>query len=97
MALDSGYWEIPKVQIPSQHPIEHHYMNQPVIDFEDGIYKYREKIFAECLDMQEDAVVQAVVRMAKDAGVTQLWLLDKKFVLDALVTAIEKWRADHEA
>lgn len=91
MALDSGYWEEPKVHIP----IEHHLLNQPEIDFTDGLCKYREKIYAECIDMQEEAVVKAVIRSAMDAGVTQMWLLDKKFVLDALMSAIDKWRADN--
>ena len=45
---------------------------------------------AECVNMQEDAIVSAVICAARDEGITDLYLLDKKLVIDALVTAIEK-------
>lgn len=80
------------------YPFEHHRLNIPDINFEGGVYSYREKIMAECVNMQEDAIVRAVIRAAMDEGVTDLYLLDKKFVIDALVTAIEAWkrRVGHE-
>lgn len=71
------------------YPFEHHRLNTPEISCEGGVYSYREKIMAECVNMQEDAIVRAVIRAAMDEGVTDLYLLDKKFVIDALVTAIE--------
>ena len=42
------------------------------------------KVVAQVLDMQNEAIVDAVVRYARENGVDDIWLLDEKFVLDAL-------------
>ena len=74
---------------PCPYPFEHVRLNTPDINFEGGVFSFREKIMAECVNMQENAIVSAVIRAARDEGVTDLYLLDKKFVIDALITAIE--------
>jgi hypothetical protein len=76
-------------------PVKHFSMNAPQLVFEDSIFKVRQKYYAECVDMQESAIVEAVIRLAREAGVTELYLLDKRFVADALTVAIEKWRAEN--
>lgn len=77
------------------YPFEHFNMNAPKIKFEDCIFKIQQKIYAECMDMKDQAILEAVIRMAKEAGVTELFLLDKQFVADALAVAIEKWRVEN--
>ena len=77
------------------YPFEHFNMNAPELQFEDGIFKMKQKIYAECVDMKEEAILAAIIRAAEKAGVTELFLLDKQFVTDALEVAIEKWRLEN--
>lgn len=46
-------------------------------------------ISAQIVDMRDDAIVEACVDFAKQAGIHDLILLDKKFVLDALREKIQ--------
>ena len=66
-------------------------MNAPEMKFENGVLSMRHKIYAECVDMKDEAILGAIVRAAQEAGVTEMFLLDKQFVLDALAVAIEAW------
>lgn len=75
-------------------PFEHIRLNPPEIKFDKGVYSFEQKVYAECINVEERAVVAAVVRAAKEAGFTEMFLLDRKFVLDALTEAVKKWRAD---
>ena len=71
------------------YPFRHVRMNNPDINFDGGVFSFREQIMVQCANMRDDAIVDAVIRAARDEGITDLYLLDKKFVLDALTTAIE--------
>ena len=73
------------------YPIEHFSMNPHEIKFEDGTLSFEKMIYAEVIDRKEDAIVNAVIRSAMECGVTDLYLLDKNFVINALTTAIEAW------
>lgn len=53
----------------------------------DGDYIYR-KIAANCVDMTDEIILRAIIEMAKDEGIQELYLLDKAFVLNALKKAI---------
>ena len=75
------------------YPIEHFSMNPPEIKFEDGTFSFEKRIYAEVIDSEEDAIVNAVIRSAMECGVTDLYLLDKNFVINALTTAIEAWNS----
>ena len=66
-------------------------MNEPKINFIDGSLKIREKIVAQCVEMADEAIVKAVIDCAKENGITQLYLLDKDFVVTALQDAIKKY------
>lgn len=77
------------------YPLKHFNLNAPEIKFEDNIFKIQQKIYVECADMKEQALLDAIIRAAREAGITELFLLDKQFVTDALAVAIEKWRVDN--
>ena len=66
-------------------------MNAPEINFIDGSLKIREKIVAQCVEMADEAIVKAVIDCAKENGITQLYLMDKDFVVTALQDAIKKY------
>lgn len=69
----------------------HFELNPSELDFDTNTFTQR--ILAHTLDMQEDAIVQACIRTAKDAGITDLFLIDKQFVIDALREKIEREKA----
>ena len=47
---------------------------------------------AYVIDMADKAIADAVLAEARTAGITNLYLLDRKFVLDALREKIERER-----
>lgn len=47
-------------------------------------------ISAVVADMTDNAVYNAIIRSAQDSGVTDLYLMDKKFVADALREKLER-------
>ena len=79
------------------YPFEHFNLNAPEMQFDikDRTFKVQEKIYAECVDMEEKAILEAIIRTAKEVGITELFLLDKQFVADALAVAIEKWKVEN--
>lgn len=66
-------------------------MNAPEMKFIDGSFKIKEKVAAQCVEMADEAIVKAVIDCAKENGITQLYLLDKDFVVTALQDAIKKY------
>ena len=54
----------------------------------EALIKYR----AQVLSAMDDEIVRAAVEAARQEGITDLVLLDKQFVLDALVKAVEAWK-----
>lgn len=73
-------------------PVRKIRLNAPELKFESGIVTMQHKIYADCIDMEENAIFDAVVRCAKENGYTEAFLLDKDFVLSAIVDAAKKWR-----
>ena len=49
------------------------------------------KAMAKCVDGIESAIAQACIDCAKDEGFTDLYLLDRKFVIDALKEKVERF------
>ena len=49
-----------------------------------GIYDITRKVVVQIIDIQDQAIVEAIVECAKANDVDDIYLLDKKFVLDAL-------------
>lgn len=62
--------------------------NEPDYDFQ--ALTLTERICAEAVDIQNEAIVAACIRAAREAGITQLYLLDKQFVAEAIREKIER-------
>ena len=60
-------------------------------DLVEELGKYITKIHAEVVDRTDTVIVEAIINAAKDAGVTDLYLIDKTFVVDAI---LEKCRRE---
>lgn len=56
------------------------HLNDPIIDADEIIAS----IVANVCDMRNKAIVDAVVDAAQRAGITELYLLDKTFILEAI-------------
>lgn len=56
----------------------------------DYIAMVRNKMLAEVVDTQDRVILEAVIRAAEEAGFTDLYILDKKFVMDALREKMER-------
>ena len=56
----------------------------------DGTYSLLKKIQVEVVDKTNRAIVDAIVKEAREAGVTDLYLLDKQFILEAITEKMER-------
>lgn len=75
------------------YPFEHYQFEvTPKINVDEGVYSVQRKVLAQCVDMVDDAIVQAVVDVAREEGISDLYLLDKTFVVNALAKAIEEYK-----
>lgn len=57
-------------------------LNDPVVDQYEMTVTFR--YAAEVCDMADEAILEAVVDAARKDGITELYLLDKAFVLEAI-------------
>ena len=72
----------------------HRTLNQPfhAYDVIHDTYQVEVKVAAQVIDMAEDAIVQAVMNAAQEEGVTDLYLMDKRFVIEALIEKANRER-----
>jgi hypothetical protein len=73
-------------------PMKHIKLGKGNIFIDDGVVKMLGKIDAQVVDMNDDFILKAVVEAAKEVGITDLYLLDKTFVVDALKRAAGRGR-----
>lgn len=71
-------------------PLEHIILESKFPDIENNISTITKKIHAKLVDAQEEAVYRAIVDEAIKNGITDLFLLDKEFVLNALTKQVPK-------
>lgn len=57
-------------------------LNDPVVDVSEMTVTYH--FAAEVCDMADNAIRDAIVDAAQKAGITELYLLDKTFILEAI-------------
>lgn len=62
--------------------------NEP--EFDLNTFSVTQRICAEAVETQNVAIVEACIRAAKEAGVTDLYLLDKQFVCEAIKEKVER-------
>ncbi len=77
----------------------HHYVLRQPFHTEDIInqtYTIEMEICAKVVDLAEAACVEAAIEAAMDAGVTDLYLMDRRFVIDALVEKMQREREKHD-
>lgn len=68
-----------------------------ILEKTNGLAEQAESIFmricAQAIDMTDDAIVQTCIEVAREEGITDLYLLDKEFIANALKRALrhDKW------
>lgn len=66
----------------------HIHPKEPEYDF--TTFTMTQEISAMAIDLQNAAIVAACIQAAKEAGITELFLLDKQFVAEAIREKIER-------
>lgn len=72
-----------KLTCPLQQPVE-------LDNTQNWIFNITEKYVAEIVNAEEECYVRAVIRAAKEAGVITLDLIDKEFVVSAIIHEQER-------
>lgn len=70
-------------------PLKHLHFEQH-LTLEDDLAHLNVKIAALLLDMTDEAITDAIVEAAKNEGITDLYLLDKQFVMEAIKEKMER-------
>lgn len=65
-------------------------LSDPVVDMDAMTVNF--KIQAEVVNMADQAIVDAVVAEAQKLGITELYLLDKKFIGEAIKEKLDRER-----
>ena len=69
--------------------MQHFHLKDPEID-DDNPMRITNRLYADVVDMTNNTIVDACVKAARNAGINDLYLLDKQFVLDAIKEKIER-------
>ena len=69
---------------------EHIQFPTPITEFSADLPKIELKILAQVMDICDKVIYDAVVDFAKEAGISDLYLLDREFVRTALINEAER-------
>lgn len=61
-----------------------------VSSFENSMSKLTGSIMTQIVDMADQSIVDAIVKTAQEEGVTYLYLIDKKFIMEAIQEKLER-------
>lgn len=75
------------IHATSIEPINFDFLDQEKLN---PVFTITKKIVAEVVDTDSQVIVDAVIKCAMENGVNDIWLLDRKFVLDALREKMER-------
>lgn len=73
--------------------IMHFHLKDACLD-EVNQHRIITRLYADVVDMTDNTIVDACVKAARQAGINDVYLLDKKFVLDAIREKIERTRLE---
>ena len=75
--------------VPDYYPM-HQFNFPPEMSVEDPGFIVRRNISVQCANMLDNEFMTEIVNLARENGITDLFVLDKKFVLDALKEKLER-------
>ena len=65
-------------------PLNHVVLESPGFDLDDALRICTSKAAAQVADMTDQIIVDAIIDVARAEGITDLYLIDKKFIMDAI-------------
>ena len=77
----------------SPDKIMHFHLKDACLD-EDNPLRITTRFYADVVDMTDNLIVDACVKEARKAGINDVYLLDRQFVLDALREKIQRTRQE---
>lgn len=54
------------------------------------IYSVERRLMAEVVNMQDQVLIDSIIKAAQEAGVSHLYLLDKTFIVEAIQEKLER-------
>ena len=92
--LADKYLLKPIVKTTEESPLRHIKISDPFSNLQysidKNIYTITQKVQAQITDLSEKAIVQAIIDFAKEQGYTDLYLIDKEFIISAILHEIER-------
>jgi hypothetical protein len=80
-------WE----QVNTISPLQHiRFRENEIKEFQDFQTSMQMKIMAQVIDTTKKAICEAIIRFADEQGMTDLYLIDEKFIKSALIHEIER-------
>ena len=76
---------------------EHNYQNPSYYkltndDIEETTYELHNEFLVRCVDLLDKEIVNAIVDTARENGVTDVYLIDKEFILRAIKNEFERMK-----
>ena len=76
---------------------EHNYQNPSYYklnkdDIEEITYELHNEFLVRCVDILDKEIVNAIVDAARENGVTDVYLIDKEFILRAIKNELERMK-----
>ena len=72
-----------------QNPSYHKLTND---DIEETTYELHNEFLVKCVDLLDKEIVNAIVNAARENGVTDVYLIDKEFILRAIKNELERMK-----
>lgn len=79
--------------------LQHHKLSRVDLDdlfreTDDRIYRITRNLMAQVVDTTDEVIVKAIIDYAREAGVTDLFLIDKEFIMSAINRELHYRRAE---
>ena len=80
---------------------EHNYQNPSYYklnndDIEEVTYELHNEFLVKCVDLLDREIVNAIIDAARENGVTEVYLIDKEFILRAIKNELERYYKENE-
>lgn len=77
------------------NPLVFYPLNPPTQELDpSGLCLVTERLFAQVVDAKDRVIVNAVVEAARDAGISELYLIDRDFVISAITEKLERMKEE---
>ena len=61
-------------------------------DIEETTYELHNKFLVRCVDLLDKQIVNAIVNTARENGITDVYLIDKEFILRAIKNELKRMK-----